>query len=679
MLVPAQFFDSDFKWERDERAASATLELRRRGADIARRRIAQPFHVIQSPNPNGERTGPDLFEVLRDELSNPARTSDQPTIHLVVGPAGMGKSVLFESLYSSLYGTFRDDKRALRISPRPFALIAEHLDDASAPTIGSLLDAYLRTEFARPMDRDMFNWKLVHGLGIWLLDGLDEILERDVRFFDYLEDLMTMPFGDTPPSVVICVRDSLFATHRGLRDFCEEFSTQIVVYQLDGWQSSSKVEFARRQLGSASAAAEFASHIGQSQAVDELASTPYYCELLTDEFGSGGIGSDISEMAILERGFERILTRERSKGLLSRISDQDVRDFVVDCAAVNLFEGGVPTDLIRELATLVVPNDETEEEFNRLVTQMGQIAVFALGYDGRLRFAQEALEHYLVADYLAQRIAAQPDVLGRSELPENVIRLMCEIITTAGEVEEVSGPLTEKLREDSVAGRNALRIAVQLFVGTDRLSRAGLAGLDLSGVCFTGHILQGVVFDGADLTNADFRDTDLTRASFDNCLIKGTRLDPDRAVLESVRFGEMHRYYSAHVGDQFFDDFAQLRDFIRPSDTDRNSDQPACDAARQLRHLFGKFVEETGRGRRKDLTERALLRGAQIVPNRDEILRETVRAGYLIEIPNRNRISRAQDDSYSEIVRFRTDLAMSGGIRAVLDETCEEMDCPHVR
>lgn len=485
--------------------------------------------------------------------------------------------------------------------------------------------------------------------------------------------------GETPPAILICVRDSLFATHRGLRDFCEEFKNQVVVYQLDGWKKPSKIEFARRALGSRPMVADFAAQLDQSPALDELASTPYYCELLTDEFGSDGLGSEVSEMAILERGFERIVARERCKDLLDKISDQDVRAFVVDCAAVSLFEGGVPTDLIRELAELVIPSVATEDEFNRLVTQMGQFAVFAHGYDGRLRFAQEPLEHYLVASYLAQRLASQPDVLGRSELPDNVIRLMCEIIVATDAVEQASGPLSAKLREDSIAGRNALRIAVQLFVGTNRLASAGLTGLDLSGVRFRGHMLRGVPFDGSDLTNADFRDTDLTGASFDTCLIKRTRLDSNAVMLGSIRFGEVQRFYSAHVGDRVFDDYAQLRDFIKPGDSDRDSNQPACDAARQLRHLFGKFVEETGRGRRKDLAERALHSGAQIVPNRDEILSETIRAGYLIEVPNRSRISRAQDDSYREIVRFRTELKMSPGIRAILDETCEEADCPHVR
>ena len=679
-LVPAQFFDSDFKWERDGRAASATSELRRRGADRARTRIAQPFHIAQSPDPNSERDGTDLLDVLRAELRSRSDADDRPTIHIVVGPAGMGKSVLFESLYARLYDDFQSDKRSFQLSARPFALLPEHLYDASAPTIGSLLDAYLRTEFARPMDRDMFNWKLVHGMGVWLLDGLDEILERDAQFFDHLEDLMTMPFGEAPPSVLISVRDSLFSTHRGLNDFCNEFSGNVIVYQLSGWQRSSKRELARRELGSSEAAATFTDRLDASPALDELASTPYYCKLLTDEFETGAFDDSFLEQDMMERGIQRIIARERGKEFLGGIPDREVRDFIESCAVMNLFDGGVSTEEVRELAEVVVrPDVGAKVEIERLVTQLGQIAVFAQGYDGRLRFAQEPLEHYLAASYLARGVQSGLEVLGRHELPENVVRLMCGAIATSDATDDVWGSLVEKLREDSVAGRNALRIAIQLSAGTDRLNAVQLAGLDLSGIRFSGHTLRSMSFDGADLTNTDFRSAEVTLASFDSCLIKGTRFAVGTAMLESIRFGEMHRFYSAHVGDRFFDDFALLRDFIAPAVASPDDDQPACAAARQLRHFFGKFVEETGRGRRKDLPERALLRGTQTVQNREGLLREAIRAGYLVEVPNRGRISRAQDDSYSEIVKFRTDLEMSPGIRAVLDETCEDADCTHVR
>ena len=678
ILVPAQFFDSDFKWERDGRAASATSELRTRGAETARRRITQPFHLIRGPGANGTEEEMDLLATLSSRLRSPSGNRDAATIHIVVGPAGMGKSFLFESLYSHLYETFQANKRILRLSARPFALLPDHLYDASAPTIGSILDAYLRTEFARPMDRDMFNWKLVHGLGIWLLDGLDEILERDPQFFDHLEDLMTMPFADTPPSIVICVRDSLFSTHRGLREFCDTFERQLFVYQLNGWRKSSKHEYARRKLGSSSAATRFVQLLAENPALDELASTPYYCDLLVEEFIADRFGESSSEVEILESGIKRIILRERDKGLLHGISDQDIRAVIEECAAMSLYEGGIAVDETRELARLVVPEPDGEEEVNRLVTQMGQIAVFAHGYDGRLRFAQEALEHYLLSNHLVKSLQSTAKDLGRQELPDNVIRLMGVMITSSQDEDVIWSLLSDKLREDSIAGRNALRLAIKVSAGTERLANSQLAGLNLSGVRFDGHVLRSVSFDGSDLTNTDFRGADLTGASFDNCLIKGTVFDDRQAMLSSAHFGEMHKYYSSHVGNEFLDTVGKFRALIEGPGLEAKT-EPACDAARQLRHLFGKFVEETGRGRRKDLPKRALLRGVQIVSNRDEILEEAIRARYLIEVPNREKISRAQDESYSELVRFRTDLQMSPGIRALLDDTCKDAVCAHVR
>ncbi len=677
-LVPAQFFDTDFRWERDRRTASATSELRKRGTETAQTRIGQPFHVVQSSVTNGDDRSTDLLDVLHAGLRDPL---SEPRVHIIVGHAGMGKSVLFDSLYAHLYDDFLADKRALYPSARPFALLPEHISDATAPTIGSLLDAYLRTEFAGPMDRDMFNWKLVHGLGIWLLDGLDEILERDVRFFDHLEDLMTMPGGDRSPSIVICVRDSLFATHKGLKDFCEEYRSDVAVYQLDGWGETAKAAFARQQLRSEDAARKFIAHLVDRPALDDLASTPYYCSLLIEEFATGGLRPGDSETDILERGLERIIGRERDKELLQGVSDQGIRDLMDSCATTTLFEGGVLIEEVREWAEVVIPEGIDAEEMTSLTTQMGQLAVFAQGHDGRLRFAQEPLEHYLAAKHLARSLQSMPErvvrqSLGRHDLPDNVIRLVARCIDSSA-YDVVWKLLVGQMHVDSIAGRNALRLAVTLSNDTDRLGHLELAGLNLSGMRFEGHVLRNVGFDGANLTNADFRGADLTGSSFDNCIIKGTRFGTDIEMLSSITFGEMHRFHSAHVGEVFVDDSKQFSEMIGASRHKTMATQPVCATARQLRHLFGKFVEETGEGRRKDIPRRALHRGTQYVSDtgRDNILREAIRAGYLIEGSSRDRVSRAQDDSYSEIIEFRTDLKVSPGIRALLDNSCQEVDC----
>lgn len=682
ILVPAQFFDTEFRWERDRRTASATSELRERGTATARTRIAQPFHVVQPSDTNGDDRHTDLLDVLHGVLRDPL---SEPTVHIIVGHAGMGKSVLFDSLYAQLYDDFLADKKALYPSARPFALLPEHISDANALTIGSLLDAYLRTELAGQMDRDMFNWKLVHGLGIWLLDGLDEILERDIRFFDHLEDLMTLPDGDRSPSIVICVRDSLFATHKGLKDFCEEYRSDVAVYQLDSWGEVAKSSFARQQLGSEDDAKEFLARLIHRPALDELASTPYYCSLLIEEFATGGLRPGDSETDILERGLERIIGRERDKEFLQGVPDQGIRDLMSFCATTTLFEGGVSIEDVREMAEVVIPEGIDAEEITSLTTQMGQLAVLARGHDGRLRFAQEPLEHYLAASHLAESLQSMPERvgrqnLGRHDLPDNVIRLVARCIDPSA-YDVVWRLLIGQMHVDSIAGRNALRLAVTLSADTDRLGHLELAGLNLSGIRFQGHVLRSVGFDGANLTNADFRGADLTGSNFDNCIIKGTRFDADIEMLSSITFGEMHRFHSALIGEAFIDDSEQLGEMIGESLHRATATQPACAAARQLRHIFGKFVEETGEGRRKDIPKRALHRGTQHVSNthRDDILREAIRAGYLIEGATRDRVSRAQDDSYSEIIEFRTDLKISPGIRALLDDTCQEADCRHVR
>ena len=484
--------------------------------------------------------------------------------------------------------------------------------------------------------------------------------------------------GDTLPSIVICVRDSLFTTHRSLNDFCEEARDYVTVYRLAGWEERSKTEFARMKLGSSKAAARFVRVLSDHATLDQLASTPYYCDLLVEETASDGLRSDDAETDILERGLERILARERGKNFLQGIPDKEIHEFVEWCAATHLFEGGVPTEDVREMAEVVIPNTIEEESLSSLTIQMGQIALFTEGSDGRLRFAQEPLEHYLAAKYLAHNRQSISSNLGRQELPHNVIRFISSCIDP-DEHDAIWTLLVGRMREDSAAGKNAIQLLVQMSATTDHLTNIQLAGLNLAGVRFDSLGLRDVVFDDADLTNTDFRGADITDCSFDNCIIKGTRFDNDITMLSTIKLRGVRRFYSAYIGGTFVDDPTILLKMIGQSESNADEVQPACAAARQLRHLFGKFVEETGRGRRKDLTKAALLRGKQIVSQPEDILREAIRAGYLVEAPTRSRISRALDDSYSEMVKYRVELQMSPGIRDLLDQACKETGCSHVR
>ena len=680
VYVPAQFFDTNFRWENDERAASASSELRKRGAEAATGRVKQPFSVLEPLASGTHESGSDLLEALCHALRGARNAKDRPTIHIVVGPAGMGKSVLFESLYASLYEEFLTDKRARHLSARPFALLPEYLEDASSSTVRSILDNYLRTEFAGSMDREIFNWRLAHGLGIWLLDGLDEILERDNRFFDDLADLMTTPGSDAPPSVVICVRDSLFATHRGLNNFCTDYRDNVTVYKLDRWQLQAKQDFANNQFESADQANAFVRFLADDLVIDELASTPYYCSLLSEEFRDGALQDGYDETEVLERGLERIIERERDKELLRDISNENIRDFIETCAIINLFDGGISAEDVQDYAEIVMPSEIDDDERERLITQMGQIATFAQGSDGKLRFAQEALEHYLAAVYLAKGMQRAPENmsnLGRQDLSENVVRLIPSCLMPDTE-RAIWDTLLAKMNEDSTVGRNVLRLAVRMSANTNRLMGLAFAGLDLSGLRFDNHGLQKAVFDAADLTNADFSTCDLTGASFNNCLFKNTILPEQEEMLRSITFGGMQRFHTAYVGPQFVDDVALLKQALGEAVEGGIEALSTCAAARQLRHLFGKYVEETGRGRRKDLPVRALMRGSHLVSNLEDIIQEAVRSGYLEEGQFRGRLQRPEDESYREIVAFRTELKLSPGLKALLDETCQDVGCLHV-
>src|SRR6266852_5243471 len=126
---------------------------------------------------------------------------------------------------------------------------------------------------------------LGQGFATLMLDGLDEVIDRDPGFFDYIEHLITMPGAAVTPRLVICVRDSLLATSAGLRDFCADCAEYVTIYRLQPWGAKSKEQFARRRL--AGRAPEFLGVLKGSQGLDGLAGTAYYCDLLALQYELG--------------------------------------------------------------------------------------------------------------------------------------------------------------------------------------------------------------------------------------------------------------------------------------------------------------------------------------------------------------------------------------------------------
>jgi hypothetical protein len=209
LTVPVQFFDSEFKVDEAPKAASAIQDIR--SFEILKQRVPQPYRRDESPEANVD--GKDLAELLRRDYTR----TDEASVRIIVGRAGIGKSFLFRTLFAGLYDEFLKSKRRYELKPRPIPLIPAYLKNIYALRTELLVDNFLLTDVASPVSRETFEWLLVNGFASWFLDGLDELYLGDTNFFDYLADLLTRP--NSRAQITIWCRDSLLTTSDAFADF----------------------------------------------------------------------------------------------------------------------------------------------------------------------------------------------------------------------------------------------------------------------------------------------------------------------------------------------------------------------------------------------------------------------------------------------------------------------------
>ena len=238
--VPIQFFDTAFRWENNESAATTAQLLKRRGDEIDRKRIEQPF-IAQG---RYDAEGDDLVQELHARFRDRRRKIG---IHIVQGPAGIGKSYLFSSLFARLHEDFTRAKREqLRVWARPMPILPEY--DAGQQRLTGLLASFIQTEMERHISQEVFDWMLANGQSIWMLDGLEEIMARDVNFSERILESFTRPNTNGEPTILICLRDSLMNTNQTIIDFCDEYSDYTTVYTLRRWNEKSIWSFSKSSI-----------------------------------------------------------------------------------------------------------------------------------------------------------------------------------------------------------------------------------------------------------------------------------------------------------------------------------------------------------------------------------------------------------------------------------------------
>lgn len=679
-----QFFDTDFKWDTSREAPSAARDLRDKGEVERQKRVAQPY-----TREGTQESGEDLLEALR--IATRSRRKQDKSVQIVIGPAGIGKSYLFDVLFAELHEAFMAHKtRGGPYGPRPLPLIPEFIPLADAPTLRSLLAAYLQTDFVRPLRRETFEWLLANEFAIWMLDGLDELVSQDPSFFDYLLDLLTLPGATAKPKILIFVRDALLTAHEPFGEFLEEYADQVDVSRLAKWEMPSKRRFAEITLGGS--AQEFIRILQERPSLNDLASTPYYCQLLSEQFASGQLRDQYSESSLLEHALSSLIDRDYRKRFIDRalVSSNDVTAFLEAAASQDFERGfqGVSVHDAREWARIVLPADLDEDEEERLSSQMVSLGLFSQGSPGYIRFSQDILEHYLLGRRLISLFEDQGQreaflrELAQRELPGDwlTVRLLAEHVESTNQFGRLKNLVCEAVAYPA-AFKNALKIALLCPVEPSALRDIPFERRDLSGLVFHGLDLQGVSFRGCNLTDTEFRQCNLKGAVLADAILKNTgflRLPSDG--LREAEVGDLTTFFSMRVDRaRVIGDHVRARRWFHDRTEGRPRMVEPCNACLQLRYLFNKLVYADGTVRRSWLTRRAMLSGKRFHSSPEDVLDTAIRHGYLREEERyRDRVHRPEGQLYSELVGFATRLQVTPGIRGVLDDVCEREDCSHV-
>ena len=566
-LVPIQFFDTAFKVEEAPKAASAIADIR--SAANTERRVQQPFNAKADQLIGG---GDDLLRTLHQELAEP----HGPTLRIIVGKAGIGKSILFRALFAQLYKDFIEAKAQHGTKPRPIPLVPEHLKGTYGLRTEALIENFLRTDVASPITRETFEWLLINGFAIWLLDGLDELYAGDPEFFQYLAEIMTRK--DSKAQIVIWCRDSLLTTSHELEEFrtlCGE-SEMLKEYNLSEWERAAKREFAwlafeerppKRGENDPRQVEEFLTEIDRSSTLQSLSKLPFYCDLLLQQSRQGQLKEFDDEVSLLNFVIDQMIKREINKGLIDlRHFEPDGLQIWLEEIALNFVDSqryaGIDRDEANAWGELVLREGLDEKSKEHMMTTLLQFPLFRAGAEtGLVAFTHDLIAQALAARAYVRAMTRPLAEIGRSlahtDLEDpTLLRFMASQLTSAEE-----SNIVKELRQGEIQGRGTAIFLSLLMIarpGRDVIKnvRSNLDSTDLTAVRFEGRDLSGVSFRGSDLSHAVFRNCDLQRVHFEGAVLNRTRFDNNE--LQDARFGDLSRVQSLWHRNKLVEDITEL-------------------------------------------------------------------------------------------------------------------------
>lgn len=691
-LVPIQFFDTPFKVEDAPRTVSAIAGIRSSAA--SQKGVPQPFRLDTESND----TQQDLFLQLRDELTKP----EAPTIRIIVGRAGIGKSFLFQALFARLYEDFLSAKKEQQTRPRPIPLLPEHLRETHALRIDSLIDNFLRTDIAVPIGGDTFQWLVVNGFATWLLDGLDELYTGDPHFFDRLLDLVTAP-GSRAQITVWC-RDSLLTTSDAFSEFRESYGSDntLKIYHLSEWERKSKRQFVwlkqkdrlpRNGERDPDEIENFLKTLNSNPTLKAISSLPFYCNILLQQSQDGAPLDFRDDVELLNHVTQQMIDREIEKGLLDMDCFEGdglsewLEQIAVECIQDRHYVD-IDTDLAKQYGQIVLRSGLDDQIRENMLTSLLQFPLFQAGREeGRIAFTHDLIAEALAAPKFLKRLHTEPSEvvcteLSRIELEQpTLLRFMARRLDLEGEkclIEKVIQPRGNQARGFAIG----LSLLLLSRPERDLLKkiRVNMEDRNLVAVRFKERDLSGVSFRRSDLSYATFTDCDLRKTCFDGAFFKSTRFEGENQM-EGAEAGNLNRVQSIWIGRQFEDSLDKIGAWFEESTGIHKTAGVPCLTACQILYLLRKYITPLGEPRRDELDRRGLLAGKHFAGSaqKETCVNGLVRYGYLTsgQLRDRGRFRRSEGSKYAEMVAFVHKGNISDGIGGLIAELCPRRGCAH--
>ncbi|MBU1004507.1 MAG: pentapeptide repeat-containing protein [Nanoarchaeota archaeon] len=554
--VPVWFFDREFS---RERKSTPLMLLEEAAKKHEKERIRQPYSIGK------EMHEEDLLEHLLEKFVNP----EHACLRLIIAPAGYGKSVLTEALYTRLNDKFTKDKQTQKNSARPMLMLPGHVKQSK--DLDSLISNFIGTEYDYGVyNKETFKFLVKNNLAIWLLDGLEELILKipEEFIYSFLEEYIIA--GDAASSqIVITIREPVLATLPELKEYIEDYEDWIKVYRLCSWGKDQKQAYFTKNLTiDRDKTQDFIKDLNANPSLKKLSSVPYYCKLITDLKNSNQMEFFNDDCELVTHAFNKLCEREFTKGLDGELLSVDTqRELFSDKEFIeSILSGGkISKETLLELGDLYLNSASNKEDQLACLERHALLIKDDEDYD----FIHEILKQYLTGECLSKILQSEnPDLklfdyieMEEDSLLMRFIAKSCSSLNWESKVKNKILELRYTPNEKSKAFCNIIQIVLYSdaekkdFFIKDILNNRNLAGL-----VFKDLNMSGFQFQNSKLDCVRFENCNLKEANLNGCYFKNTLFDNECDLINVTTKGAIYEsisdsskiYYNQKDISEFF-------------------------------------------------------------------------------------------------------------------------------